>query len=68
MTSIIAGEHIKNQVGSLLPSSSYFSLNECKSWLSSHRYARATPEWFECRNLLVGDGWQSSALYAELGI
>jgi hypothetical protein len=64
----IDGEYIKNRVGSLLPSSSYFSLYECKSWLSLHRYARATPEWFECRNLLEGHGWQSCAAYGELPI
>ena len=56
-----AGEHIKNQVGSLPPSSSYSSLYECKSWLSLHRYVRVTLEWFEYRNLLEEDDSQSYA-------
>jgi hypothetical protein len=40
----IAGEHIKNQVGFLLPSSSCFSLYACKSWLSLHLSGPSTPE------------------------
>ncbi len=56
--SSIADEHIKNQVGSLLPSSSYFSPYECKSSLSLHLNGPSTPEWFEYHSLLVEDGWQ----------